>query len=323
MASALWMTGRLKSETIEAPLEDRAPGDVTIESRFGAISRGTEALVAEGAVPEGEHDRMRAPLQAGDFPFPVKYGYAVVGTVVDGPRERLGETVFCLHPHQDVFHAPSAMAICVPDGIPPDRAILAANMETALNALWDAGVMPGDRVAVVGGGLVGLLVASLAARVPATRVTVVDVNESRERQAGILSCAFATPLSAMEMAGSSDVVVHASASSDGLATAIDLAGFEARVVEMSWYGDRVAQVPLGGAFHSQRLSIVASQVGNVPPSRRARWPLERRMASALELLADARLDCLVSGETDFADLAGAYCEILADPATLCHRIRYR
>jgi threonine dehydrogenase-like Zn-dependent dehydrogenase len=322
MANALWITGKQRAEMIKSELRMPTADEVTIESRFGAISRGTEALVVAGAVPEGEHDRMRAPLQEGDFPFPVKYGYAVVGTVTAGPPGRIGETVFCLHPHQDVFHAPAAMAVPVPATVPPSRAVLAANMETALNALWDAGVQAGDRVAVVGGGLLGLLVAYLAANVAGTRITVVDIEPERKVPATALGCGFAEPHEALSIAGGSDVVIHASASSKGLTTAISLAGFEARIVEMSWFGERVVEVPLGGAFHSQRLSIIASQVGHVPASRRARWPLARRMAVAMDLLADGRLDCLLSGETAFADLPQSYCGILADPGTLCHRIRY-
>lgn len=321
-AQALWLTDKERAEFREEELPPLGENEVRIRSRFGAISRGTEALVFRGAVPQSEYAMMRAPLQHGDFPFPVKYGYAVVGTIVSGPDERLGETVFCLHPHQDVFDAPVQMAIPLPASVPPVRAVLAANMETALNGLWDAGILPGDRVAVVGGGLVGLLVAYLAAGIPGTEVTIVDINDDRRRHADMFGCGFTTAVEAQSKPGDRDVVIHTSASSAGLATAIALAGFEARIVEMSWYGERMPDVPLGGRFHSQRLSIIGSQVGHVPPDRRSRWPLSRRMAKALELLADNRLDTLVSGETAFDDLDRDYASILANPNTLCHRIRY-
>jgi hypothetical protein len=322
-ARSLWLTDKRQAELRTVPLAARGADEVLIKSAFGAISRGTEALVADGAVPESEHERMRAPLQEGDFSFPVKYGYAVVGQIAAGPGDTLGETVFCLHPHQDLFLAPADMAIRVPPAVPAGRAILAANMETALNAVWDAGIMAGDRVAVVGAGLLGLLVAFLAAKVPGTLVTVVDINEGRRTQAELFGCRFAIPDDTAFLAGRADVVIHASASSEGLATAISLAGFEARIVEMSWFGDRGIQVEFGGAFHSQRLSIIASQVGHVPAARRARWPLARRLETALALLDDERLDHLISGETAFADLADPYCDILSHPDTLCHRIRYR
>ncbi|KQQ34952.1 dehydrogenase [Rhizobium sp. Leaf306] len=323
IAQALWLVGANQPELRETPLGPLGLGDVLLESQFGAISRGTESLVAAGSVPESEYDSMRAPLQDGEFPFPIKYGYAVVGTVKDGPEALVDRTVFCLYPHQDVFHAPAEMAVPVPDGVPASRAVLAANMETALNGVWDAGILPGDKVVVVGAGLVGLLIAYLAARIPGTEVTVVDVNGDRRGLAEDFGCRFASPEQAKDRAGGCDVVIHTSATAAGLATSIALAGFEARIVEMSWYGEGSVKIPLGGRFHSQRLSIVASQVGNVPVQRRARWPLSRRLAAALALLADDRLDKLFSGETDFPDLAQDYCQILADPGTLCHRIRYR
>ncbi|MGI2035412.1 zinc-dependent alcohol dehydrogenase [Rhizobium panacihumi] len=323
MTHALWLTGKNQATLRETALGPLREDDVRITSLFGAISRGTEALVANGAVPTGEYQTMRAPLQEGHFPFPVKYGYAVVGTIEEGPAERIGETVFCLHPHQDVFHAPAAMAIRVPDIVSTPRAVLAANMETALNGVWDAAILPGDKVVIVGGGLVGLLVAFLAAKIPGTNVTVVDVNDGRAVLVEKFGCRFSPPSAAEAIAGGSDVVIHTSASAAGLATSVALAGFEARIVEMSWYGDRMPEVSLGGRFHSQRLSIVGSQVGHVPHHRRARWPLTRRMEKALELLADERLDGLFSGETAFGSLAEDYAKILADAGTLCHRIRYR
>ena len=319
LCRALWLEGEGRAVIREDALSAGEADALVVESRFGAISRGTEALVAAGLVPESEHERMRAPFQEGDFPFPVKYGYAVVGEISQGPAERIGTTVFCLYPHQDRFTVPSEAAVPVPGTVPPERAVLAANMETALNIVWDAKIGPGDRVAVVGGGLVGMLAGSLAARIPACDVTVVDRNTDRATIAAALGCDFAGPEKAPT---GCDVVIHASASEAGLATALGCAGFEARLVEASWYGDRAVAVPLGGAFHSQRLEIVASQVGQLPPERRARWDYRRRMTAALDLLADPRLDILISGETRFSNLAAAYAGILSDPATLCHRIRY-
>ncbi|TNM61743.1 zinc-dependent alcohol dehydrogenase [Aliirhizobium smilacinae] len=319
---ALWLTGIRRAELKQSGLAPLAENELLIESRFGAISRGTESLVAEGSVPVSEYGNMRAPLQDGEFPFPVKYGYAVVGTVKAGGAGLVGETVFCLHPHQDLIHVPAAMVIPVPADVPAARAVLAANMETALNGIWDAGILAGDKVTVVGGGLVGLLVAFLSAKVPGTQVTLIDVNPDRRTLTEKLGCRFALPEEAQASACDSDVVIHASASSEGLATAIAVAGFEARIVEMSWFGEGTSAVPLGGRFHSHRLSIIGSQVGHVPALRRARWPLSRRLETALALLNDDRLDDLVSGETAFDDLAGRYIGILSDPDTLCHRIRY-
>lgn len=262
---------------------------------------------------------MRAPLQEGEFPFPVKYGYSIVGTMESGPDALVGQTVFCLHPHQDGFAAPAAALRPVPADVPAERAVLAPFMETALNAVWDGAIGPGDRVAVVGGGLIGCLVAYLASRMPGTEVTLVDPNEARLDHLRPWGCALKRPA---EAPGDQDVVIHASGRPEGLGVALECAGIEARVVEASWFGAQPVSVPLGGAFHSRRLALVSSQVGSVPAARRARWTNERRLDAALRLLADPLLDRLFSGESAFSRLDRDYGAILSDPDTLCHRIRY-
>jgi threonine dehydrogenase-like Zn-dependent dehydrogenase len=316
-ARALWIeaAGRAVLRREPAP-----KGEAVVETLWSGVSRGTEALVFSGRVPPSEWERMRCPLQEGVFPFPVKYGYAAVGEVVGGTSGLTGRTVFALHPHQDRFAAPAAMCLPLPQGVPPERAILAANLETALNVVWDAGVGPGDHVAVVGAGVVGALAGWLAARIPGVEATLVDVNPLREPLAEALGCRFAAPSVAD---GDRDVVIHASATGAGLDTALALAGVEATVVEASWYGDRPVTATLGGAFHSRRLRLVSSQVGRVPAARAPRWSLRRRMTAALELLRAPELDALISGETAFEALPERYGAILDDPATLCHRIRYR
>ncbi|MGQ7794005.1 zinc-dependent alcohol dehydrogenase [Faunimonas sp. B44] len=318
-ATALWVVGPERAELRGEALRPPGEGELLVETLVSAISRGTERLVYEGRVPETERDRMRCPFQGGTFPFPVKYGYAAVGRVVDGAADLRDRTVFALHPHQDRFVIPAEAAIAVPADVPVERAVLGANMETALNIVWDAGIAPGDRVAIIGGGLVGLLTARLSARIPGTDVTVADVDAARAGPARTLGAGFAAPA---ELGDDFDVVVHASASEAGLRSALGAAGFEARVVEASWFGDAAPALPLGQAFHARRLSLVTSQVGSVPPARRARWTNRRRLETAMRLLADEALDVLVSGETRFADLPSDYGGILAAPDTLLHRIRY-
>lgn len=275
-----------------------------------------------GNVPASEFERMRGPHQEGSLALPVKYGYCLVGEVVDG--EQPGRTVFCLHPHQSWVCVDAEAVTELPDGLPPARAVLAANMETALNATWDGRVGPGDRVVVVGGGVVGCLVAHLCAKIPGTRVQLVDVDGSRGGVASALGVAFAQPEGVWTEA---DVVFHASASSAGLQTAIDAAGSAARIVELSWYGDRDVVLRLGSRFHPERLQIVSSQVGTIPPDRAPRWTYGRRLAVALELLREDALDVLISGESAFDELPSVMSRILA-PASersepvLCHRICY-
>lgn len=319
MARALWITGPRSCALRDETLEEGAGTDAgLVEALVSGISRGTEALVFRGAVPASEEERMRCPFQAGAFPWPVKYGYAMVGRAVSGPLA--GREVFALHPHQDRFCLPAAALVPLPEGLPAARAVLAPNMETALNIVWDAGAAPGDRIAVVGAGVVGALAAWLCARLPGTEVTLIDVNPGRVALAGVLGCRFAPPA---EAPTGCDLALHASASAAGLATALACLGPEATLVEASWYGDAEVPLALGGAFHSQRLRIVASQVGSLPPARRPRWTHRRRLELALRLLAAApALDTLISGETAFDDLPGRYGEILDNPATLCHRIRY-
>lgn len=322
LATALWYVAERECALNAVALPALGKGDCLVRTLWSGISRGTERLVFEGRVPQSERERMRAPFQQGDFPFPVKYGYCAVGAVEAGPADMLGGTVFCLHPHQDVFVAPRDRLTRIPDAVPARRAVLAANMETALNAHWDAGSGPGDRIVVVGGGVLGLLVAWLAARLPGADVTLVDVAPERAATATALGCRFALPQDAPTEA---DLVFHASASAPGLATAISCAGFEARVVELSWYGEGAVSAPLGGAFHAKRLQLVSSQVGQIAPSRRPRWDYARRVQAALALLAqDDALDGLITQEIAFTDAATALPAVLSPSwhgltAAICYR----
>ena len=312
-ASALWCVAAGKVEIRPGALGE----GVLVETLYSGISRGTERLVFEGRVPRSEYGRMRGPAQEGEFPFPVKYGYCAVGRAAEG--DLAGHAVFALHPHQASFRLPEAALTVLPDALPPARAVLTANMETALNLLWDSGAGAGDRIAVIGAGVVGALTGYLAAQLPGTEVTLVDENENRASLAERLGCAFALPDAAPR---DCDVVVHLSASAAGLATAVASAGLEGTVVEGSWYGAGTIDAPLGGAFHSRRLRLVSSQVARLPALRVPRWDHRRRLGKALELLTDPALDGLVSGETAFGELPRRYGAILNDPETLCHRIRY-
>lgn len=322
-ALAWWTTGPgqgslLPSAIDSASLDSKEP-IVTIEALYSGVSRGTEALVFQGRIPETEYERMRAPFQQGDFPFPVKYGYANVGRVVDGPADLQGRLVFCLYPHQQRFQVPAAAVTEIPDAVPAARAVLAANMETAINGLWDGAPAIGDRIAVVGLGVVGLLVAWLANQIPGAEVTAIDVNQDRKAVAEALGLRFSTTPTGDDH----DVVFHTSGHPSGLATALSLAGQESVIVEMSWYGDQPVSAALGGAFHSRRLTLRSSQVGQIPSFRLPRWDYGRRMRLALQLLADDRLDHLISGETPFVDLPAAMASILTEGSqTLCHRVVY-
>jgi NADPH:quinone reductase-like Zn-dependent oxidoreductase len=319
-ARAFWITAPGRGEIRDEPLPTPAADEVVVRALFSGVSRGTEAIVFQGRVPVSEHDRMRAPFQAGAFPSPVKYGYASVGMVERGPSALQGRLVFSLYPHQTRYVVPARAVSPLPDCVPPSRAVLAANLETAINGVWDARPHVGDRIAVVGAGAVGCLVAWVAARMAGCDVELVDINPGRAAIAGAHGVGFAEPAAAAEGA---DVVVHASGSASGLALALRLDAFEATVVEMSWYGDQEVPVALGEQFHARRLTLKSSQVGTVAATQRARWDASRRMRLALSMLADPALDALITGESEFEALPSVMEALVSAPGgTLCHRIRY-
>jgi threonine dehydrogenase-like Zn-dependent dehydrogenase len=294
-------------------------GDVLVEALYSGVSRGTELTVFRGGVPPSEYARMRAPHQAGEFPWPVKYGYASVGRVQSGPPLLVGCDVFCLFPHQTAYVVPVGEVVLLPPSVPARRGVLAANMETAINGVWDAGIRAGDRVTVVGAGVVGLLVAYVAAQHPGVTVQVVDVDPSKAELVSALGGRFAERAKAEADA---DVVVHASATSNGLETALALAGHEATVLELSWYGDARPEVPLGQAFHVKRLRLQSSQVGGLPANQRARWTHRRRLKLAVSLLADARLDALLTSHGALGDLNEQLRAFARGAPGLCHVVDY-
>jgi threonine dehydrogenase-like Zn-dependent dehydrogenase len=321
VARAFWLAAPGRGEIRTAPLPAAGPDDVLVRAQASAISRGTESLVFTGRVPPSEYQQMRCPFQEGDFPGPVKYGYASVGTVEAGPAALRGRRVFCLYPHQDLYVVPASAVVPVPDDVPDERATLAANMETAVNAMWDAGPRLGDRIAIIGAGVVGCFIASLAAKLPGTRVELIDIDPRRATVAAALGCRFATPDAA---SGDCDIVFHSSASEAGLATALRLSGFEAKLIELSWYGNTPVAVPLGEAFHQRRLQLISSQVGAVAHARRARRTHRERLALALALLADPVYDQLITGHCTLDTLPQRMAQLAAAPdGALAEIVHYR
>jgi threonine dehydrogenase-like Zn-dependent dehydrogenase len=317
---AFWVHSPYRGEIRPVVVPRPGAGDVLVRTLYSGVSRGTETLVFRGGVPPSQHQAMRAPFQEGEFPGPVKYGYLNVGVVEEGPSDLLGRTVFCLYPHQTRYVVPASAVTPVPDGVPAARAVLAGTVETAVNAAWDAAPLLGDRVAVVGAGMVGCCVAAVLARFPAARVQLVDVDPGRAAIADRLGVDFALPADA---AGECDLVVHASATSEGLARSLELLAPEATVVELSWYGDRQVSVPLGEYFHSRRLVVRSSQVGSLSPARRERRTFADRLALALELLRDPAFDALITGESAFEELPAVLSRLAGNEVpALCHRVSY-
>jgi threonine dehydrogenase-like Zn-dependent dehydrogenase len=320
MTRAFWIAAPGRGELRAEPLPVPGPGQASVRTLYSGVSRGTEALVFQGRVPRSEAQRMRAPFQMGEFPGPVKYGYASVGEVTAGPTELIGQCVYCLYPHQERYVVPCEALTTLPATVPPPRAILAANLETALNGVWDAGIAPGDRVSVIGAGSVGCLAAWLSRHIIGCEVQLIDINPERAAIARALGVDFALPARARADA---DVVLHISGSQEGLQLALGIAGFEATVLELSWYGDRAVSLSLGEAFHSRRLILRSSQVGSVPSARRARWSSRRRLAVALSLLTDPALDVLINSEGSFDELPATLAALAGSPGNvIMHRVRY-
>jgi len=319
-AQAYWVREPGRAEIRTAAVPEPGPGEVGVRTLRSAVSRGTETLVFRGGVPKSQRERMRAPFQEGEFPGPVKYGYLSVGVVEDGEPALRGRTVFCLYPHQSRYVVPAVAVVPVPDGVPAERAVLAGTVETAVNALWDAPALVGDRVTVVGAGMVGCCVARLLARHPGVQVALVDVEPARAKVAAALDVGFALPSDA---AGTQDLVVHTSATAAGLQLGLDLLASEGTVLDLSWYGDAPVTLELGGAFHSGRLGIRASQVGSVAPARRDRRSTADRLALALDLLRDPAFDALLTGSSPLTDLPDLMAR-LADGRmdAICHTVTY-
>lgn len=319
-ARAFWLAAPGRGEIRDEPVRDPARTEVLVRTLHSGVSRGTETLVFRGGVPESQRDAMRAPFQEGDFPAPVKYGYLNVGVVERGPAGLTGRTVFCLYPHQTRYVVPAESVTVVPEGVPAARAVLAGTVETAVNALWDAAPLVGDRIAVVGGGMVGSCVAAVLGKFPGARVQLVDADPARAEVAAALGVDFASPEAAT---GDCDVVVHASATSAGLTRALELCATEATVLELSWYGDKTVSVPLGEFFHSRRLVVKSSQVGGIAPARRGRRSYADRMAVALDLLTDPVFDALLTGQSGFDELPSVLPRLASgELSALCHLINY-
>lgn len=318
--TAYWTTGPHRGELRTEPARAARPGEVLVRTVCSGVSRGTEQLVHAGDVPAEVAAAMRAPFQVGTFPYPVKYGYLSVGVVIAGPPPLREQRVFCLHPHQDHYVVPASAVTVIPEDVPSERALLAGAVETGINALWDAAPRFDDRVAVIGAGMIGGVLARLLRTLPLGRLQLIDINPGRARLAAQLGVEFATPADA---AGDCDLVFHCSASEAGLAHGLDLLGFEGELIELSWYGTRSPRVPLGTGFHARRLAIRASQVGSVAAPHRARRTMDDRLRLALRTLEDPVFDAFLTGRSRFAELPAAMETVLApgSPA-LCQVIDY-
>jgi 2-desacetyl-2-hydroxyethyl bacteriochlorophyllide A dehydrogenase len=317
-ATAFWVEAPGAGALRALDLAEPAPDDVLVRTLWTGISRGTESLVFRGEVPPAESERMRAPFQDGDFPAPVKYGYLNVGIVDRGPADLAGRTVFALFPHQSAFVVPAAAVAVVPDDVPARRAVLAGAVETAVNVMWDAAPLVGDRVTVIGAGMIGCALARLLRGIPGIDVVLVDIDREKREVCDRLGVAFAHPDDAPP---ERDLVIDTSASEEGLQLALRTAATEGEIIEASWFGDRMVRLDLGGAFHSRRLSIRSSQVGMIAPRRRGNRTSAERLRLSLALLSDPAFDALLTAESSWRDLPDVMAAVASGASPgLCHLI---
>jgi len=315
-AKAVWFTAPRTVELRDEAFRAAGPGELQVEAIASAISQGTEMLVYRGQVPPGT--TLDLPSVAGGFEFPIKYGYASLGRVVAvGPESgpfQPGDLVFALHPHQTAYVLPASLAWRLPVGLPAERALLAANLETALNCLLDQPVRVGEWVLVFGQGVVGLLVGLLARRNGARRLIVVEEYERRRALALQLGADEAWPPGpdlAARVRGATDgrgadLVFEASGNPAALQMAIDSVAPNGTVLVASWYGTKPVSLDLGGHFHRGRIRVRSSQVGQLDPSLLPRWDRQRRAAEVLSLLSELPLGGLVSHRIPFRQAADAY-----------------
>jgi len=319
-ARALWFKAYDHAEILKERLPLLKPGWCKLQTFFSAISPGTERLVYSGDVPENLRQEMKCPYMGGEFPFPVKYGYSLIGKITEGPKQSIGKIVHVLHPHQDQCIVHMEDTFPIPPRVPPPRGTLASNLETAVNAIWDSNVTIGERALLIGFGIVGSLVARLLSFIPGVQLQVVDTNPSKITLAEKMGFEACNP---EKVSGNFDLAFHASGSSDGLQLAIDKVGCEGRIIELSWYGTDKVSLSLGGTFHSQRKTIHSSQVSTVSPRQRPRWDRRRRKSLVFKLLERPEFDSHITHSVPFTKLPDLYGKLKAYPTEgLSYLVRY-
>ncbi len=318
---SLWLTApkmvEFRTETIPPP----GSGEIRVQTIASALSQGTEMLVYRGEVPVDLP--LDLPALSGSFAFPIKYGYATVGRVLDLGDDvtgfARGDAVFVHHPHQSTFVVPTNPAdgpapVRLPDDLDPLLGLFVANLETAVNVLLDSGIRLGETALVFGQGTVGLLIAQLLRHAGAGQVIVVDPLERRRTLAFKLGVDVALEPGSemlervMELTEGrgADVAIEVSGSGAALQSAIESVAVEGTVVVVSWYGTKTVSLALGEHFHRGRVRIRSSQVGRISPELSARWDHARRLRLSVELLPRLELSELISHRFRFDEAADAY-----------------
>jgi threonine dehydrogenase-like Zn-dependent dehydrogenase len=310
IVSEWWHIDHIHSEILEKNYSDIEPDMQIVKSTYSLISVGTERLVAKGLVPDALKETMRVPFMQGSFDFPLKYGYSLVGIVIKGKPSLVGKTVHLMHPHQNFAIVPAEHLTIVPDSVPSQRAVLASNMETAVNAIWDSGISFGERIIICGFGVIGASIAILASQIPSTRVVIHETNPNRKNVA--LSMGF--ELFDTRNSGTQlfDVAFNTSASGEALQVCIDNTMPKSKIIEVSWYGINSVNVSLGGSFHTGQKQIVSSQVSNISENKQSHFNHLRRKQVVFDLLQNSIFDQLPFHFVDFKQLPNVFEQLRND-----------
>lgn len=310
MRQSLWFTGVRQQEIRSEPLPTPGPGQLGVTTLLSAISAGTELLLYRGQMPAEMSADASIEALSGTLAFPLKYGYSAVGLVTSlGDRVDaawLGQRVFAFNPHETGFVISAENAISISEHIESDAAVLLPNMETALSFAMDGAPIIGERVLVLGQGIVGLLTTHLLAQMPLASLTAVDKLAIRRNIALEIGATQTFGIDQPLESDSYDLVYELSGNPAALNTAIDAVAFGGRIVVGSWYGTKRASLDLGGAFHRKHVQIISSQVSTLAPRWQGRWTKARRMQTALQLLPGVNLNLLITQRTPFDSVLDAY-----------------
>ena len=319
--SALWHLNTEKSIIKPGHLPRINSNQVLIESRYSLISAGTEKSIAQGFISEKHQPFMQVPYMDGSFSLPIKYGYSVVGKVISEGKY-LDRRVHLMHPHQSLIVADIGNVYFISDQLYYSKAALLSNMETIVNAIWDAEISNNEEVLICGFGGIGFLLAETIRMLKSAVVTILDTDDAR------ISLAHKRGFETMML---NDLrrehfatAFNCSGTYGGLNNCIKAVGFEGKVIELSWYGDEMGLVDLGGSFHFNRKKIISSQVSNIPLGKKETWTFVKRKKYAEEVLNQLDLSSYGVNRIPFAE-APQFFEKLRNndiPEDLIHVIDY-
>tara|TARA_B100001113_G_scaffold7774_1_gene6337 strand:- start:2368 stop:3336 length:969 start_codon:yes stop_codon:yes gene_type:complete len=317
-AQSFWVNkkkGVIKKELLRQPL---AKDELLVKAHYSGISYGTEKIVFDSHVPTNQYKFMRAPHQVGEFNKEVKYGYLSVGKVIDGPNDMLNKMVYTMFPHQSIYVIKSTLVTLIPKHIPIRRALLTANMETAINAMWDSKPSIGDKVYVVGAGIVGILMAYVLSSTFGINVTVIDSDKNKKKLCEFFNIDFENSMDCIE---NPDIIYECSGNISVLSELINNSTLETKICILSWYGKQQSKIKMGENCFSRRLEIIFSQVGNITALKSKKWNNLSRRALALQLLDNKKLDILIDKKEISLDELPSFFK-KGNPKGICKVVKY-